>query len=49
MKINPRDILPEAACLPREVLGGNYKSLGEKDVIKIQKFFIKKLIEKIPR
>lgn len=47
MNINPKDILPEEVKMDFKVK--NFKNLTEGEIIKIQKFFIKKLVEKIPK
>lgn len=49
MNINPQDILPTEDRIREEILISDYKALTEKETIRIQKFFIKKLIEKISK
>ena len=49
MNINPQDILPTEDRISEEILISDYKVLTEKETIRIQKFFIKKLIEKISK
>lgn len=49
MNINPQDILPTEDRIREEILISDYKVLTEKEIIRIQKFFIKKLIEKISK
>lgn len=49
MGINPGDILPEDEKVHEEILINDYKSLSDKETIKIQKFFIRKLIDKLSR
>lgn len=49
MNINPQDILPTEDRIKEEILISDYKVLTEKETIRIQKFFIKKLIEKISK
>lgn len=49
MNINPQDILPTEDKIKEDILISDYKVLTEKETIRIQKFFIKKLIEKISK
>lgn len=49
MNINPQDILPTEDKIREEILISDFKVLTEKETIRIQKFFIKKLIEKISK
>lgn len=48
MKINYEQILPQLEYLDRLPGEKEFKLLGDAEVIKIQKFFIKKLAAKLP-
>ena len=47
MNINPKDILPDEISIDYKIK--DFKNLTEIQIIKIQKFFIKKLVQKIPK
>jgi predicted Holliday junction resolvase-like endonuclease len=42
MNINPKDVLPEGTIIDFKVK--DFKQLSDSEIIKIQKFFIKKLV-----
>lgn len=48
MKINYEQILPDLDSVEKTINSKDYKMLGDAEVIKIQKFFIKKLAAKLP-
>jgi hypothetical protein len=47
MNINPKDILPCVSEVPSEILIHDYSGLSERQIIQIQKFFIRKLIQRL--
>jgi hypothetical protein len=47
MNINPKDILPCERDVPEQILIKDSSVLSEHQIIQVQKFFIKKLIQKL--
>ena len=49
MNINPNDILPHSEKQLAPISINQYKVISDREIIKVQKFFIKKLISKVPK